>query len=315
MHGPFSIHRERPLFYKFKSMYYLYINTPLYENSNYVPHLIEHSVLSDRKNPKNYYRHEKKSWDTYTYYTSYTIDTNNKSEAWDFKKLIMQELDWSIIKYEKSVLKDETSYKNYYKRLINKIWKKVLWNNFKYSYSWNVSIEKIKKYHKDFYNDKWIILFWNHFKAQRINLKYQDIISSFNIYESWVREKIYIFNFNHENIFAIEILSQLFDSYIQYKQRYFHGKYYFDDVLSWEFENLVFISISQENTEIISDIEKTFIQEFINYTLEKYDESKFHSINWPLLLKYWFSISKESKINIINNIQAYYQIIQKNIEN
>ena len=83
------------------------------------------------------------------------------------------------------------------------------------------------------------------------------------------------------------------------------AKYYWNDTLEGEFEEIVFISVDTKYLPIVSAIPEDFVQEFIANKLEIFESSDFSEIDWPLLLKYGFHISDSSKKEMIRNMWVY----------
>jgi predicted Zn-dependent peptidase len=103
-------------------MYHIFVKTPLYKNSNFVPHLVEHCMLPKVTNPKEYFEISNFFGNNYTYYSDFILETDKEEVLNNFlDKILMETIDEKNIKYERKVIKSEVVEFKFRKQLINKI--------------------------------------------------------------------------------------------------------------------------------------------------------------------------------------------------
>ena len=292
-------------------MYNIYIKTPLYKNSNYISHLIEHLILSNTKDSDTYFQNKKFSGNSYTYYIQFKLDTTDIDTVKNFIKYNILNPDFDNLKYEQQVLKDELSNKKHFNELIHKIWKKLYSPNFKYSKVQQLSKKEIMEYHKNNFVEKNMVILPDDYTTKQIKLWSFQVKNTFQINNLWNKEKVFVFDYTAENVFVVDILSSLFDDYIFFKERYINWKYYFNDTISWEFDDFCFLSIDNSYINKIKNISYEFIKSFVQYKLEKFDKDDFCDIHWPLQLQYGYTLSEKSQQAIIKNIEKYVKIINR----
>jgi hypothetical protein len=57
------------------------------------------------------------------------------------------------------------------------------------------------------------------------------------------------------------------------------------------------------------NIPTDFVKNFINYKLKKFDKKDYIDIDWPLMLKYWYTISTKSKKKMISDLENILKLI------
>jgi predicted Zn-dependent peptidase len=103
-------------------MYHIFVKTPLYKNSNFVPHLVEHCMLPKVTNPKEYFEISNFFGNNYTYYSDFTLKTDKEDVLNNFlNKILTETIDEKRINYERKVIKSEISKLSFRKQVINKI--------------------------------------------------------------------------------------------------------------------------------------------------------------------------------------------------
>lgn len=82
-------------------MYHIIIPTPLYQGSNFLPHLLEHSLLPKRENIQDYFQNEIFSGENYLYYTIFYVQSDDREVVENFKKSLQEIPSQKQIEYEK----------------------------------------------------------------------------------------------------------------------------------------------------------------------------------------------------------------------
>lgn len=287
-------------------MFHIFLKTPLYKNSNFVPHLIEHLVLSDINSSSKYFQNKNRFWENYLYYTNFFLETKSKTELNNFLEKICSPLDKNKISYEKKVLFDELSETKYIKKLINKLIKKYFDIKIKYSKVQKVSNKEVFDYHNKYYKkENFIIL-----ETDKVEKKFLDeefvVKDFFDLKIENTKEKIFLFDFSVQNIFITNFLQELFEEYICYVDRYFSGKYYSNEVFLWEFEEIIFMSISEKDFWKILEIPNDFIKNFIKYKLNNFKKIDFSENDGISMLRFWYTFSDNDKKKILNNLEKYF---------
>lgn len=288
-------------------MYHIFLPTPLVNNSNFVPHLLEHIVLSCHKERDKYFFVSRLLAENYTYYTSFSLPSDSKQEELDrlFQYIQCNISFWTYL-YEKKILWEELKEQKYFHWLISRIGKKMYGKTFSYSSLWNTSFMKLQKYHQMYYQRKNFLVIPDWLITKDILLQGFSL-QSFTLAYKWVHEYVVITNYTHESLMALSLLEELFDAYLEYHERYEAGKYYFNDVLQWEFSDYVFLSVDVKYIKILEKIPSVFIEWFIQQKCITIQEVS-PNIDGPLMLQYGYSLSWKSKSLILTHLEKYYKL-------
>jgi hypothetical protein len=260
-------------------MFHIFVHTPLDKNSEYIAHLIEHCMFSGIDSPKKYYEQEDAWGTSYTYYTSYTLKTDSDEELQAFLRKLRSDIPNSIIAYETKVLRDECSSRPYFKRLLDAIGKVKYGPKFAYCSPKKYSYSAVHEYHATWYKQGKMVVIEKDGDPQDIPLKGVNWKESFSLKLGKERETVFVADFTPESLFVSCMFEKLFDDYLDYYHRYQQAKYYWNDTLQGEFEDMVFISVDTKYLPVISSIPQDFIQEFIARQLVMLETSDFSEVD------------------------------------
>ena len=296
-------------------MFHIYVHTPLYKKSNYLAHLVEHVILNNMMSKHWFSTKMDFNGYTYAYYTYFEIFSDSRDDLNKLLEIFKKPLDISCILYEKKVLIDELKRKDYSKYLVEKIGKTYYLKDFKYLGTGKINKQELIDYYEKYYIN-WNIIVLEDQK------NYKDLLEKDNFY-FWgynliknmkKKELVFTCPYTPRNIFIIDTLVDFFNNYLILKQRYKLGEYYFDDLMAWEFDDFVFLSIQKTYLKYALEIEPKFISDYIDYKVNNLDKNdykyEYYHIDWPLFFKFWYGISKKSKIEMIKNIWKYYETFQ-----
>jgi len=300
-------------------MYNIYIKTPLVNNSIHIPHLVEHSLFWKVNDIKDFFSLEEKSMSTYPYYTLIKL-----FEDWDenlkrFLIKIKEKLSKENIIFEKKIIAEENTDISYYQLLIEKIWKKLYWEQFNYNKTNKVKYIDVINYHQNFYTDENIFIVEKNKNFKNIDLNSEEnkkfkLKNSFEIKIRWEKENVFIFENNLLNWFLITLFDNLIDNYLTFNLYHKKWKYYYWESDFWFFNDFVYISIWKE-FKYLKWIDKIFIKNYIEYKLRKFKKDIFIDFDWVSLVKFGYTLSDNSKKEIIKNLDYYFWKFLKSIYN
>lgn len=289
-------------------MFHIYIKTPLFNNSQYVSHLVEHCVWW-KISENDYFKYEWIDAWCSTYYSYYILNTNSKKELNDFIDRILLPILKETIKYEHKVLKEESKNNNYSQKLTQKIWKLLYWKTFTYAKTWKMIYSTVQEYHQKYYTKNNIIILEN--EEKYFNEK---IIENLNIYKKFDikigEDKDNAFVFKHwiVELFIISLLSELFDHYIKFKLRYIDKQYDTSsfETIYWDYEDYIYFAITPSTIDNIKNINSIFIDNYIKNNLKNKTYLNDKDFDGSCMVKYWYTLSNEQKKELLNNLQEYY---------
>lgn len=293
-------------------MYNIFIYNPLYKDSNYIPHLIEHTILCSFNNINQFFNNYDIKWESYTYYTNYIIKSNTIWEK-EIINLLLWWINKECLKYERKILKEELANMTYSLDITNIVWELFYNKKLKYSKICKSSFEEIEQYYNKYYQRDNIILLPTDRKLN--DIKIDDFIIWKIIDFNHKHEKLvaYTFDYSIQNLFIIEYIVDAFDFYLNYFQRHTQWKYFLNEIIYWEYDDFIFFCYSKESQEILNTISKEFVEQYIKYKLLNFNKQNFDYMDWPLIMKFGYSLSKKSKYSIIENIEKYINIFLNEI--
>ncbi|PID86264.1 hypothetical protein CSB08_01220 [Candidatus Gracilibacteria bacterium] len=286
-------------------MYNIFIKTPLYKNSNYIAHIIEHCAIPKSNNPKEYFKNYIFSGENYIYYTNFFVNTKSEKILNNFIKNLIKPIDKKTIEYEKKVIKDELVSLNYEKKVINKIGKKIYNNEIKYSQVTRIGYKEIQNYHKKYYNLNNILVLEKSKIEKDIKIGNYKFKKVFDLKSKEGKEKVFLLNFEIQNFFITNFIAEVLEDYLYYYNRHKLGIYYSNKIFVGEFENIIFLSVSKTDIEKFLEIPKDFIKNFIKYKMENFGKIDFTELDGVSMIKFGYTISDFSKKEILININKY----------
>lgn len=295
-------------------MYHIIIPTPLYQGSNFLPHLLEHSLLPKRENIQDYFQNEIFSGENYLYYTIFYVQSDDREVVENFKKSLQEIPSQKQIEYEKWVIEDESQNLSYTKKVINALWKKIFKEDYFYGKIHDISYNEIKKYHQKYYQNNTIFILED---CKITDAKTNEKVAIQNRYKLEIDGEIEIatvFGFSQYNLFIINLLGSLFDEYLQYAYRYKHWQYFANESIYGEFENLIFLVVPQEDYDLLQNIPDIFIEKFIEKKLQDFNDDNYTENDAISVMKFGTRFWKQAKQNLIKNLWKIYQQYQKESE-
>lgn len=226
----------------------IYIKTPLYKNSTYISHLLEHCFLNQR----NFSDYMNYTFEIYWYTDFWYIKFEwiDKKFVNSYVKMLFEFPHTNQIDYEKNMINTEYDNLSIWDKLYDLVWKKILWNDFSAYESKKISINEIKQYHQNVFTPKNVFITNDNDK-----LLTNDIFGYFNNYslnKIKYLDDFVIDNNKYKVIFLkytspfeyiiMDFLNNMLYPQIEYYQRFINKKYYFD--LTWLMKYPWYLAIS-----------------------------------------------------------------------
>lgn len=236
----------------------IFIRTPLYKLSKFIPHLIEHCI--NRKaivSSSDYFNYiHNTDFNSFSNYTLLKIP--NYFDVNIFLEKIIEKIDKKLIEIEVNVLKQELKNINYINWLYEKICKKIYGSQFNINKISNSKISEIIDYHQKYYQNENIIIcdddyniinnsyIYTEHNKEKIHIKKQKFRLMFNWYNNYVISTAWT---NWKNYYFHFFLEELMNSFIDFKYRFQNNIYHNDSeayffrteeldifVISWKFD-------------------------------------------------------------------------------
>jgi hypothetical protein len=147
----------------------------------------------------------------------------------------------------------------------------------------------------------------------RVELSGVSYEPAFAIRNRGEKEIVSVADFSPESSFVGGIMEKLLDAYLEFHERYSQGEYSYNDTLYGEFPDKVFLSVEAKFVGLLKMLPESFAEEFVRHTLENFDNGDYADSDGPLMLKYGFCLSEESKKEIIRNCQKYYEAYRESL--
>lgn len=283
---------------------YVFIKTPLYKNTKYTSHIVEHCILSNVYKYDEYLNKLYNSrWVSFCWYTKFYFPTKNKNKA---IKQLTNSIDKNKINTESKIILDEIKTWNYTQWLLEIIWKKIYWKNFVNNWKSKVRSKEIIDYHKKYYKeDKFFICNDNYnliskdIKKNNWIKKEQNIKSFKIIYKKTNFKVFYVKYKSFKDFYKFKFIEILVNSMLTYYYSKIDLKYYFEyellDIL-WEYLILtipqnIWLKLSEENF-------KSFKKYFLK-TLNQKNNKEWKIISTLLI---WENINNENILTFINKL-------------
>ncbi len=292
----------------------IFIRTPLYRLSKFIPHLIEHCINRDTNvNSEIYFdfihNTDFKSFSNYT-----ILKIPDYIDLNIFIKKIMNKINKSTIRIEKKVLKQELIYISYENKLFEKICKKVYWNNFNINKVNRINFDEIYSYHKKYYNLNNFIICDDNYNIIKDDYIYQKIDKlevkndKFKINVNWYKNFVIISEYKSwKDYYFNFFLEELINSFIDFKYR-FNKNIYLNNLEAYFYrtdEINIFILGWWFDIDFSMDFFNKFKNNFIN--IISYDYWKKWIIINKLLL--WINLNNNEIIDYINELD-YYDVVK-----
>ncbi len=289
-------------------MYHIYLYTPPLRHSHFYAHLLEHAVLGPVQSAKEFFRSRSISWETYTYFTNFTINSSSREDVDLFIKHIQLPPCSSTIRFEHKVIREELANKGYHTSLIHRIWCALYGPSVRYSQVSKIRLDDVLDYHNKYYSRGSIYVLEDAQKECDIAPSLTSYSQTFILSHRGIREKIYITDNTPSNLIANNLLQDLFDAYIEYQRRYQQGNYYWNDTLAGEFEQHAFIAYDKTYEPYIREIPAEFILQYSEHRIQEGPNWDYwNDIDWALLVQHGYRLTLACKERFLRNIDQIYQ--------
>ncbi len=282
------------------------IKTPLYKNSKYIPHLVEHSIFHNtNQNFKTYLNLQYPiSAVTETGYTEFSLPKTIDAENF-LKNNILQEIVLQTVKTEKKIISDENRDTSYRQDLLIKIWQKLYNKNFSLSRWYNTNFKEISWYRNKYYknwniiicddNYNQITLFQQQIKTE--NLK--SIETNFQISLNYEKYNIYSKSFwSRKDFYLMKFIETLISIYLARDNTINQHNYFYED--EWFFIIDEYLALSlPDKTKI--NITQDMIKQSKQYFKKAIKNNEF--LFWKILTQLYFG-KKIQQTDIIKYIDT-----------
>lgn len=259
-----------------------------------------------------YFAMQKYNGTSYSYYSTYTIDTNDLTLVSKFIEYLIYPITSKYIKREKNRIREELEDREYSKKVVENIGRRFYGKEYSYARSTRAYFKEIQIYHSKYYtkNNIWIftkkdLVTKNVYNRATLNIE----SSEFRI---WNIANIYLIaELNTLNLFLFFLFEKLFDNYLDYLDT-LSWKYWSRYTIEWEHPNKVWLSYQKSDTIDLINIPEDFIKSFIQYTIEDIQNNTKNEIpEYDLLsvFHFWYAFSVDTKIEIIQDMKSYYSLI------
>lgn len=295
-------------------MFYIILKTPPdSHNSEYTAHLIEHIKLS-YADPIEYFDIQKYDGTSYSYYSTYTIDTLDSNQVSKFVDHLISPIKSDRITQEKKRIREELEVREYSKKVVERVGKIFYGQDYHYARSTILSLREMRAYHAQYYTRDAISIFSQKDLVTRDQYHNGVIAIDVSQFRIWTTAHIcLITEFNTHNLFLFFLLEKLFDNYLDYIDT-LSWKYWSRYTIEWEHPGKVWICYQKSDTMDLINIPKDFLKSFVQYTLQDIQNNTNNEIpEYDLLSLFhrWYILSIPSKIEIIQNMHSYYWSIQR----
>lgn len=238
---------------------YIYVKTPEIDHSNVCAHIVEHCVLTrNNLSVQDFYMFCDIQGESYSGYTRY--DLHKKIDLEIFLKIICNPLDKKVFKKEMLAFKEETKEK-IFPDIFKKEIEKLLYPKERKSKTKLPSWADVSTYHTHYYTRENMIICDSRYKLLENNIVIQSPWKrSLHIHKeaivsiAWEKNKITILPYTHRKAqVLLYFVEFLYDTYMEYSQRHFYGRYNFPTACMIEIGNHVCIAIPQGTPETISN--------------------------------------------------------------
>lgn len=244
------------------SKLYVYIKTPQVDNSNACAHIVEHCVLNrDVLSPQDFYTLCDIKGESYSGYTRY--DLYKKVNLESFIQWICGPLDKKVCTKEMLAFKEETK-EEIFPDILKKKVEKLIYGKDRESKTKDYSRTDITAYHKKQYKRNNMVICTSEYKILENNIPIKtpwkwvlDIKKHATVSIQWEKNTIIVLPYAHwKSQVLLYFIEFLYDTYIEYTERYIKGEYSFPTACMIEIEKYVCIAIPQS---ILCEISPDFL--------------------------------------------------------
>lgn len=259
-------------------MYHIFIKTPPYQKTNYMPHLLEHCVVNNfLDNEKNFITYFN-SITAYTTsrYTQYSCDTKKCITL--LSKHLLAPIPQKRVDHEVQRIHEEYSETTYQKRLFEKLQKTLDPESWSILKKHSVSKKSLWEYQNTYYNtyiltdDNYNIVFSNvsvkeknrkktttsdkvHFQNYKYKLN--------NITFQWRKNTVLYHNYNNaSDIYIGDFIATLLRAWIDFHAANITPQYHLENIGFFKTEKHIIITIPTEYIETIKSLSQSFFDEY-----------------------------------------------------
>gem|GEM_PF-3172593 len=218
-------------------MPYIYIKTPLYKNSKFVPHLVEHLInLKTEISPSHYFSFLKDAEMTVT--ATYTlIDLPKEQDAMIYLEKLLEPLCTDLIPSETKAICEENTRNNYTQKLFEKIGKQLYEKDFRTNSCLpKASKKEILEYHQKYYTKDNIIVYDDEYRIIYSQYQFVDERQKGVLPRKRFQVKVRGYtNFvsseprtHWQQYYFFFFVQELLDAYFGYTYRFQKKRYYYD---------------------------------------------------------------------------------------
>lgn len=281
----------------------VFIKTPLYRNSNYLWHLLEHCILNnEEKNLNDFFNFFYKIYWTYSWsFIELSVDNIDEKTLINYitkfisTKQIIQEK--KIIAQENQNISNNTKIKYKFAKLI--YWKDFWWKKFS-------NIEILDYFSNVINKDNILITDDNYIPLSNINSNTNKDNNPWKINKTQFTLKKESYNWiytefkSRKDDLTIIFLAWLIDSYYDYQYRYLNWEYYYDQSYSFYLYDYVCICRPKQqyifiDEDFLFNYKKQFIQD-----IEEWKLNKTKIINYIINWDYFQNNNAKDYINEID---------------
>jgi hypothetical protein len=288
---------------------YIFVKTPLYKRSKYVPHIVEHCILSNNKKYSEYINNNYDAWwVTFCWYTKFYIPWKNRYKT---LKEFLNPIDIKKINLESEIIDDEVEYENNSQWLFEKIWKKIYWKSFRNNWKSKTTQKEIIDYHRKYYKEENIVVCDDKYNILSQSIKIEKIkktkvintLQSFNLKHNKTEFKVFYIEYkSFKDFYKFKFIEIYINTILNYHFSSIDPKYYFEcelfDIL-WEY---LILAIPQSIPFNISQEDFKCYKKYFIKNLNKADY-KLRSIISFLLV--WKKTDNKEISQFINNISIF----------
>lgn len=290
------------------------IYTPLYKNSQAVPHIVEHCIW--KKYP---FTHEWFFRDKLPFTKEITWEfTSIVSDIWisveTVINMLKQDIDTEVYNYEKKILKEECKNMHQWWLIYESMIKKITNKNIEIN-GWKINnYKEVEKYYKKYYSQDNIIIYDDNvgiYDEFNLEFLWKDILNYFqslvwksrNIFHKFVFDDVKFYMFWYEwldfvNYWNLVFTRIIFDSFCTYFMRYKEWIYFYESATFDSFDKYIWVTVPQYD---YTSLNENFFNEaklYIKSILETW------SLKEKIFLSgvvFWIKNVRSQVINLCNN--------------
>ena len=292
------------------------IYTPLYKNSQAIPHIIEHCIWKKYPFTNKWFFKEKLpftkeiTWEITSIISDIWITTDT------IINMLKQDFEIDVYNYEKKIMKDECKNMHQWWLIYEAMIKKITNKNIELNNRKIDNYESVKKYYKQYYTPKNFLIFddnvdlYDEFKLEFLG---EDILKVFQSFAWKNKELFHEFVFDESQFYILWyewfsfsdyrylVFSRIiFDTYCTYSMRYKQWIYYYESATFDFFNKYIWITVPQID---YSGLDENFFNEaksYIKSILETWSFKEKILISWII---FWIKETRYEVIKLCDNFQ------------